>query len=165
MIIDDKGRLFGKMNIIDLFVVIVVLAVIAAAAYRLVPRSKPAAPAEAAATGDVYVTVMARLVPEEVGEQLAIGDKLVAKGTYTSAEIVSVDVTPAMWVAWTADGTGVNTVHPIWKDVTVVIKDKGSPSNPIVKAGGQEARTGLTTYLLKTQKVEVPATVLDVEFK
>lgn len=165
MIIDEKGRLFGKINIIDLFVVIVVVAVIAAAAYRFGPFRKAAAPVVVQTEGEIYVTVQARLCPEEVSGQLAVGDKLVAKGAFTNGEIVSITETPARWVAWTDEGVGINTFHPFWKDVTVVIKDKGNASNPIVKVGGQEARTGMITFLLKTQKVEVSATVLDVEFR
>ena len=42
-LIDEKGRLFGKINLIDLLVVILIVAVIAAVAWKLGGRKAAAA--------------------------------------------------------------------------------------------------------------------------
>ena len=37
-IIDEKGRLFGKINLIDLLVIVLVIAIIAAVGWKLVGK-------------------------------------------------------------------------------------------------------------------------------
>lgn len=53
-LIDEKGRLFGKINLIDLLVVILIVAVIAAVAWKLGGRKAAAAVTGSAKKGRLY---------------------------------------------------------------------------------------------------------------
>ena len=167
-LIDEKGRIFSKVNIVDLIVILVIIAVIAAAAVKITAgrTTDSAAGDEAAQTEQqyCYATIIARLQPEEVGENLKVGDHLVANGGYTDAEIVDVQMKPADYVGVNAEGQTVKSEHPMWKDVTVVAKQKLDPSDVTLKLGGQEIRVGYD-FILKTQMVETKATVRNIEWK
>lgn len=167
-LIDEKGRIFSKVNIVDLIVILVIIAVIAAAAVKITTgRTTDSVAGDEAAQSEqqyCYATIIARLQPEEVGENLKVGDHLVANGGYTDAEIVDVQMKPADYVGVNAEGQTVKSEHPMWKDVTVVAKQKLDPSDVTLKLGGQEIRVGYD-FILKTQMVETKATVRNIEWK
>ncbi len=167
-LIDEKGRIFSKVNIVDLIVILVIIAVIAAAAVKITTgRATDSVAGDEAAQSEqqyCYATIIARLQPEEVGENLKVGDHLVANGGYTDAEIVDVQMKPADYVGVNAEGQTVKSEHPMWKDVTVVAKQKLDPSDVTLKLGGQEIRVGYD-FILKTQMVETKATVRNIEWK
>ena len=100
----------------------------------------------------------------EISQSLEVGEKVVANSQYTDAEIVSIEETPAAYVATNDDGEAVLSEHPLWKDVTVVVKEKVDPSSVILKVGGQEVRVGYS-YILKTQTVETNCKIRAIEFK
>ncbi len=167
-LIDEKGRIFSKLNIVDLLVILVIIAIVAAGAVKFT-SGRAADSVNAANTTQTedqycYATIIARLQPEEVGQNLKVGDHLVANGGYTDAEIVDVQVKPADYVGVNSDGVTVKSEHPIWKDVTVVAKQKLDPSSVTLKLGGQEIRVGYD-FILKTQMVEAKATVRNIEWK
>lgn len=164
-IVDEKGKLFGIVNIVDLIVALVVIALVAGVGYKLVSRKINAGDGNILSKDeDVYVTLYSSLVVPEIAESLNVGDKLVANGQFTNAEIVDIKVEPAAYVATDANGIAVQSEHPLWKDVTVVVKDKVNPSNVILKVGGQETRVGYS-YILKTQTVETNCKIRGVDFE
>lgn len=164
-IIDEKGKLFGFINIVDLLVAIVIIGVIAVIGIRLTSSSRNA---EGQNTLDgkkeIYVTLYGNSIVPEVAETLKPGDKLVANNVFTDAEIVSVDMVPAAYITTNSDGEAILTEHPIWKDITVVIKDTVNASNPILKAGNQEVRVNYN-FILKTQQFEANCKVRGIELK
>lgn len=164
-LIDEKGKLFGKLNIVDLVVVVIIIAIVAAVVVRFTSSKLNANGLNPASEDQYcYVTAFASLQVPEVAESLNIGDHIVAGGKYTDAEIVDIKVEPAAYVGVNSEGKAVYSEHPIWKDVTVVIKEKIDPSNITIKVGGQEARVGYS-YIVKTQTVEANAKIRGVEFK
>lgn len=164
-IIDEKGKLFGKINIIDLVVLLVIICVAGAVVYRIVGGSATGSDV-AVANKDVYITVKCRMIPESAALTLQNeeGIKLVAKNAYQNAEIVSVEYEASDYIEPDADGNPVWGKHPIWKDARVTIKDSISPTNPVITVGGQEARIGYK-YTVKTQKVEIQGTVDEIRFE
>ena len=63
-----------------------------------------------------------------------------------------------------SEGKAVYSEHPLWKDVTVVVKEKVNPKSVILKVGNQEVRVGYS-YILKTQTVETNCKIRGIEFK
>lgn len=164
-LLDDKGKLFGIVNVVDLVVVLIIVGLIGGIGYRLVSKKVNAGGENPVANKEeIYVTLYSSLVLPEVGEGLKVGDKLVANNKFTNAEIVDIKVEPANYVNPDAEGKPVLSKHPLWKDVTVVIKDTVNPSNVILKAGEQEVRVGYS-FILKTQTVETNCRIKGVEFK
>ena len=56
-IIDEKGRLFGKLNLIDLLVIILLIAAVAAVAWKLVGKKAAETVADTGRTITYTVTV------------------------------------------------------------------------------------------------------------
>ena len=164
-IINEKGKLFGLINIVDLIVLIVIVALVAAMGVRYMSgRSQQGETQASSEEMYCYATIVARLQPPEMGEYLNVGDHLVANGSFTDAEIVSVDVEPGAYVGVNDEGVAVESTHPIWKDITVVAKQKLDPNAVTLKLGGQEIRVGYD-YILKTQNVEADAVIRGIEWK
>lgn len=164
-LIDEKGKIFGKLNVVDLIVAVVIIALIGAAAYRLTSKRINAnGETPLSQEQEIYVTLFASLVVPEVADNLKEGDKLVANNRFTNGEVVSVKSEPADYVGVNSDGVAVHSKHPLWKDVTVVIKDTVNPSSVLLKAGNQEVRVGYT-FILKTQTVETNTRIRKIEFE
>ena len=160
-LIDEKGKLFGKVNIIDLIVVLMVVAIAVAAVVRQTSNRRNVGEFTPGDKQYCYITVFSSLQVPEVGANLKVGQKVVAGGKFTNAEIVDVKVEPAAYVGTNANGEAVLSEHPLWKDVTVVIKEEIDRSNVALKVGGQEARIGFN-YIIKTQDVEANGRVRDI---
>ncbi len=164
-IIDEKGKLFGFINPVDLIVIVLILSIIGGLGYRFISdRLNANGGSPMSEDQEVYVTLYTSLVIPEIAENLNVGDKLVANNQFTDAEIVDIKVEPGSYVGVNADGEAVLSQHPLWKDVTVVIKDKVNPSNVILKAGEQEIRVNYP-FILKTQTVEANCKIRGVEFR
>lgn len=163
-LVDENGKIFGKVNLVDLIVLVLIVAIAAAGIIRVSSKKLNADNSEADGDQYCYVTLLSSLVVPEVAEGLNIGDKLVANNAFTDAEVVSVDVAPAAYVGTNSEGKAVYSEHPLWKDVTVVVKEKVNPKSVILKVGNQEVRVGYS-YILKTQTVETNCKIRGIEFK
>jgi len=163
--INEKGKLFGIINPVDLIVIILLLSIIGGIGYRLVSARLNT---EGATIFDdekeAYVTLYASLVTPEVAEAIKIGDKLIANNQYTDAEVVDVKVEPAAYVSPNSEGKAVKSEHPLWKDLTITVKGKVNTSNVILKVGEQEVRVGFP-FIFKTQTVETNSKIRNIEFK
>lgn len=166
-LINDKGKIFGLINIVDLIVLVVVIAIVGAVGYRAVSPKLNASPEGVdTAQGEqyCYVTVTAQQIVPEAVDMLKVGDKLVANNEFTDAEIVSVTSSPAAQVNVNSDGQSVLSQHPLWKDITVVVKEKIDPTSVILKVATQEVRVNYP-FILKTQTVECNSKIRGIEFK
>lgn len=162
-IIDEKGKLFGFINVVDLMVILVVLAIIAVLAIRVVsPKRNAEGTSIVNGKSEAYVTLYVQNAVPESLDILKPGDKLVANNTFTTAEIVSIDSKPADFITTDAEGNAHVVPHPLWLDLIVVIKDEVNASNPILKIGGQEARVNYP-IILKTQQFEANSKVREIE--
>ncbi len=164
-IIDEKGKIFGLVNVVDLLVTLVIIGLIAVIGIRLTSSSRNAE-GQSPLDGkkEIYVTLYGNSIVPEALETLKPGDKLVANNVFTDAEIVSIDMEPAAYITTNYEGEAILSKHPIWKDITVVIKDKVNASNPILKAGNQEVRVNYN-FILKTQQFEANCKVRNIELK
>lgn len=162
-LINEKGKIFGLINIVDLIVLVLIIAVAGAVCFKMF-SPKANAPVESKGDQYCYVTVLAQQVVPESAADLKVGDHLVANNEFTDAEIVSVSEAPAAQVNANAEGKSILSEHPLWKDLTVVVKEKIDPSSVILKVGGQEVRVNYP-YILKTQTVECNSKIRGIEFK
>lgn len=95
--IDSQGRLFGRVNIIDALVVLLVLAMAAAgAALATSSDSGPGpGPADVGNNTTQYVTVTFSTQPEDVAASMSVGDRLdTLKETNGSIRVVDLFRTP-----------------------------------------------------------------------
>lgn len=164
-VIDEKGKLFGFINIVDLMVIIVILFLIAVVAVRILsPKRNAEGTSVIEGKQEVYATLYVQNAVPESLDILKPGDKLVANNKFTTAEIVSIESKPANFVSSDSEGNLKVVPHPLWLDLIVVVKDEVNMSNPILKIGEQDARVNYP-IILKTQQFEAGSKIRKLEFR
>lgn len=127
--IDEKGRLFGKVNVLDLVVVLVLLAGVSYLGYRYV-RPEATAPAQ---TKTIEVTLLITPVRQPTIEELQVGKDVVeTKAKVVLGTIVAVETRPAQ-----RSGSDAEYVSGFTYDHFITIRGNGSvaPGAPTLLSG------------------------------
>lgn len=158
-IIDEKGKLFGKINLIDLLVVVVLIAALILVAVRFT-KGNDSNPVNSA-TKLTYTTLVSGVTQDTYAEVLrqleAAGgrDQLMASGDMLDAYVVGVTAVPHVNYQPNADGVIVTSVEQGNKarvDLTFTVE--ATVENPVVnEVGTQEVRVG-KSHILKTTHFE-----------
>lgn len=160
VMIDKQGKLFGKINVIDLVVLLAVLLLVGGFLYR------EKGTANVAASKTVTLRVVCPYVYPDVAENLKVGDQLVASSALIDAHITKLDVKPAQTTVTMPDRSMILTTNPFRKDIFLEIEGQTLAVTPAeISLGGQKVRAGKEDYFVKTQKVELEATILKVDVK
>lgn len=148
-IIDEKGRLFGKLNLIDLLVILLLLAAAFAAVWKL--GGKKAASAIADTGRSVTYSVLIEDVPLPVAEfaQTQTGCPLVNNGKVLSATIQS------------AANGDILEGHT---DLVLTIDADAVFSSNVYVVGTQDVRVGYE-YIVKTSELELTGIISALEVK
>lgn len=127
MFIDSKGKLFGKISIIDILIILVVLAGTAGLAYK-VNNSKTITPFTK--TDDIQVVFSADEIPEFVAKVMKVGDivKDPIKGT-VFGKVKDIKKGTSISRVETADGRIVVAERPGYVSLKVTIEGKGIYTN------------------------------------
>jgi len=158
-LIDNKGRLFGVINIIDLLVILLIVAV--AGRFALMQKNRSAGPV----MKNLEVVVHVKEVRDATVNVIKEGD--VVKETKTNAvlgKVTNVKVVPSETVVETADGRLVVASNPIYKDMYITIQGTGTAGENAIVLGSNEIRIG-TTLQLKTNMYSVTSTVMSIDVR
>ena len=140
-VLDDRGRLFGKVNIVDLVVLVVIVAIVVFAAVRLTGGG-------AVATVPVKVT----FIETRVAQALVAG--LQGKGTVRDTggnvigEVQSVQATPSIEELLTTEGELKAFASSTRSEVTFVVLGEGTVSDSTAHIGKLAARVGADVRLI-----------------
>lgn len=148
-IIDEKGRLFGKINLIDLLVIVLALAVVLAVGWKVV--GKKAAASVSNNSHEITYTVLFEDQPVEIAEfaETQIGSQIVNNAKIVSAEIVSCDAV-----------SSIRTLGHV--DLSITIRAAATFSSNVWNVGSQEVRVGYE-YILKTSEFELTGIISGME--
>ena len=159
---EQKAKRVGKFNIIDIIAVLLILAVVVFAGYKLMNRGS----GSAAEVEKVKVTYVVRV--ETVAKELYdtckthLPSKLMASGALVGGEIVSVEKTP--YYVLGPDGQWVEDPDHVNLYLTATTEVNGG-AVMTTKIGDQEVRIGKKDYILKSEYVEFQGgTVVDVQW-
>jgi len=156
-LIDKKGRVFGLINIIDLLVILLIVAVVGR--FTLMQKQKSAG----AVTKNIEIVVHVKEVRDATCDVVKVGD--VVKETKTNAvlgKITNVEVVPSETLVETADGRIVVAPNPVYKDMYITLQGLGSAGENAIVLGSNEIRVG-TTLQLKTNMYSVTSTVMSID--
>lgn len=151
-IIDRNGRLFGKISVIDLLVVLAVL-VLAAAFYTKNNTLEPTATAQAGTP--ITFTVLAENLSFQTVDAIRVGDKLFDKDRSSGGplgEITAIQELPGEKTEQLKNGTYVRLPNPDGKNLLITVEGSGSvingryAINRIYELGVNAARTFYTAY-------------------
>lgn len=153
--IDEKGRLFGKINIVDLLVILVILIGAAVVAVKFLGPGSTAAinPAKTHVTYQVLVEGVQPEVYENV--QKHIPGTLMASGEFLDGQVTAVTATPHASEA-SVSASGDMLLVPVDSDLLdLVFTIECNVVNPVTtEIGPQEVRVG-KTHIVKTDKFEL----------
>ncbi|NLX61108.1 MAG: DUF4330 domain-containing protein [Tissierellia bacterium] len=159
-IIDNKGKLFGIINVVDLVVILLVALVLYGGFTRL--KKSPTAEAE---SKKALVTLEISDVRNATVDGIQVGDPLYHydKGTFFGT-IVDKKVEPYKEPVESGDGRWVLAEVPGKYVVTLTVEAEAKDTEDVVIIGGEHTRIG-TQFKLKNKKIAVFTTILGVEVK
>lgn len=153
-VLDDRGRLFGKVSVVDLFVLLVIVAM------ALFAYARFAAPA---AVEEPYrLTVYVEKVREATFAQFEVGTSVYDDGgTLLGLLKTSTDTpTPTEVPDWL--GKLHKEPSPVFSDVILVIEGTGTVSSSDIQAGSVSLRVGKVLNV-RGPGYEVKTMIMDVE--
>ena len=161
---EQKAKHVGKFNIIDIIAVILILAVLAFGAWKLLGSSGGGEAGESSMVKVTYV-VRAEGVPREVYEnwQEHLPSPLMASGALVGGQIESVEMEP--YYVLSSSGEWVEDPDHVTLYFTATTE---TPAGEVMttKVGDQEVRIGKTDYILKSEYIEIQGgTVVDVTWE
>ncbi|WP_276299030.1 DUF4330 domain-containing protein [Halorussus lipolyticus] len=155
-IIDEKGRLFGKVNVVDAFVLLLVLTVVGVGGAFVLGGGGDSTGADQTATVRMEVTEVQPYVADAISTGPVGSDGVVA--------VRNKSVGPAIVTVTTANGTLRQREHPRKRTVelSVELDVTGAGDDPTFK--GKELEVGRTVTLdLGRVTVEGPITAVGTE--
>lgn len=164
--IDEKGRLFGKINIVDLLVILVVVIAAVVLGMKFLRPGSSAGDAGGSATAVTY-TVLVENVRPEVYEnvQKYIPSTLMASGEMLDGQVVGVTATPHMEQVVLNTESGTQLVQVEQTNLDLLFTIECNVLNPIItEIGTQEVRVG-KTHIVKTDKFELVGVVTDCSWE
>ena len=158
---EQKAKRIGKFNIVDVIAVVLILAVLVFAGYKLMSRGG----GEAAEQNKMPVTYLAKAegVPAELYENCKehLPSAMMASGAMVNGEIV--DVAKEPYYVLGPDGEWVEDPHHVTLIFTATTEvTEGAVM--LTKVGDQEVRIG-KEHIIKSEYIEVQGcTIIDVQW-
>ena len=158
-IINEKGKLFGLINIVDFLVLLAALAVIGGLGWKLRGTQvvEAVSPTVTMRT-QLRVRGMMPVVYNDLLEHSQVGKQLVSGNAFVDAKIVDMWTDDYVIQVQCADGRIVNSTDPTKKDVIFVVESEVTKGTPTPKIGTQEVRMG-RTFILKTNDFETNSNI------
>ena len=159
-VVDEKGKLFGKLNIIDLLVIVLLLVAVVLVVFKVLAKDGAVGAQHTVLTYTVEVKGVDPEVDEGIkayvpGEN-GTGDQLMANGSMVDAWVISVTDAPHDDGLTMTDVNGNKLTFPVnddTLDLTFTIK-ANVVNNVINEVGTQEVRIG-KTHIVKTVHFEL----------
>lgn len=161
-VIDKKGKIFGKLNIIDLIAIILIVAVLALVGYKFVNRGNGPAGEGVPVVYTVAVDNVDADVYEFIQADLAENNQLTAASEMLEGYITDLQATPAEKDSYQMVLGSDNTVQPQLKAGTydlVFTIEATVKDNLTSELGTQEIRVG-KTHIVKTTTFELDKGVI-----
>ena len=160
-LVDERGKLFGKLNIIDLLVILLLIVAVALIGWKVTRKDG----ASNASRTILTYTVEVEGVDQEVYEGIkayvpgesGIGDKLMANGEMVDAYVTNVTAAPHEGGLTMTDVNGTTMTFPVEGDDTLdlTFTIQANVVNSVTnEVGTQEVRIG-KSHIVKTVHFEL----------
>lgn len=162
-IIDGKGRLFGKINLIDLLVIVFIILLIGRFAVRLDFNKINEGQGVETNEKEFKYTVFVEKVRPVTVNAVKPGDIVRdGKTNVVIGEVVEVRSEPHVAEIPTSDGELALAESKIYKDMYIKLRTRGIVTPNVILVGKKEIRIG-TTFLMSSTYYSVISTVWDIE--
>ncbi|MDF2984982.1 MAG: hypothetical protein K0R50_492 [Eubacterium sp.] len=160
-IINEKGKLFGLINIVDLSIIVLILLIGSVLMLKVLGKDVGPITSEENQQ-EITVTFRSSVRNDEQIKALKENDKLISLLKPTDAYIKSITFTKLEIPINTADGKAVYSVDPKRKELVVKFVMKTGAGNGIIKLDSQDVAVG-KEFTLKTRTFESKGTVEAIE--
>jgi hypothetical protein len=153
MLIDSKGKLFGKLSVIDILIILIILAGLAGAYYKFGKSG-----AVFTKTEDIKISFFAEDIPEYAAKNIKQGDIVKDKVSGSViGKVTSVEVGPDIFYMQNDQGKMVKSSKEGYNSVKINLTGKGTFSSNAVTFGtadmyvakNSEIYFGNTTFFAK----------------
>jgi hypothetical protein len=155
--LDGRGRIFGKVNIVDLLVLLVIIAVVAFAVVRMTGGSSETVPVKV----KYSVSAVRQATVDALAQRLQTDGSVSDDGGTALGKVVDVVATPTLEEFMTPGGELKAFESPVFRDVDVVVLGDGRVSGSTVRIGSVPIRVGKKVTLVGTG-FEVQTVIMDV---
>ena len=160
MILDKKGKLFGKISIVDIIIAVIIIAAIAGLYYKF---GKSGTVTAFTKTDNIQITLYHEDVPNYIANNIKVGD--VVKDRLQNAvigKVTDVKVGPDIVFHPSDSGQVVASSRPGYSSITVTAEGKGIYNVTGPTFGGVEYylgkqvewRVGVTDYFAKISDIK-----------
>jgi len=162
MIMDEKGKLFGKVSIVDALIVVVVLAAVFVVGYRFT-KTKTVSPF--VKTSAIEMQFLAEEAPDYAAKAIKVGDAVTdfEKGS-AFGKVSEVKVDKSLSYGTASDGKIVSTSKQGYASVKVVTEGQGVYSGQGVTIDNTDYYIG-RSIILRAGKSVIYARVCDISNK
>ena len=150
--IDERGRIFGKVNVVDILVLLIIVAVVILAAVRFKDASVDTVP--------VRITLSLERARQATVDALDVKGTVTDDGGTVLGQVQDVTVTPTKEQFMTQADELKAFDSPIFSDVMIAVLGEGVVSGSSVRVGGVPIRVGKRITLLGPG-FEIQTTILD----
>ncbi len=159
-IINEKGKLFGIINLVDLVCLLLVLLVAAGVGWKLLgPKVKEAVAPTTTMTSTFRIRGAYDYTLRWLEKNDLVGEKLVmGTGYIDGATVTAISYEPYITQDMKADGTPLEVEYPTRRDVLITVESPVAKNAAILKIGTQEVRAG-RTFIFKTRTFEMSVLV------
>lgn len=144
--LDERGRIFGTVNVVDLLVLLVIVAVVVFAVFRTTGDASETFPVEVTYTVQEVRQATVDALLEAVEAQALVRDD----GGTELGTVVTVTPHPTLKESLTADGRLESFESPVFSDVDIVLSGHATESRSTVYVGGVPMRVGKKVTLVGT---------------
>lgn len=162
--IDKKGRIFGKINVIDFIVALIIVCLLAGIGYKLFGQSNNSTEEGKVETGTVYATFQMTYIMKESKNFVEVGDKLIINGEVTDIEVVDIVFEDTKYVDITDDGELVIADNPLYVDGRIQVKAEGTKTSEGIKIGENIIRVN-SNFDISTERFSAGSKIVDVQFE
>jgi len=162
MLLNEKGKLFGKISIVDIGVLLLIIALLCGGYYKffMVDKNNNAAKFDTLE----YTVVLSEGVRQQSVDAIEIGAAVYDVKTDTPmGKIVSKEVIPAIEQLTKADGTVVLAEKPERFNVRITIQVPGIETDYGFRANGRMDINREFQQVLDTQMIVMETKVVDVK--
>jgi len=161
MLLDEKGKLFGKISIVDIGVLLLIVALLGGAYYKffMVDKSHNAAKYDT-----LEYKILVRAVRQYTVDAIEVGADIYEVKTGASmGKIINKEVLPATEQLTKSDGTMVIAEKPGRFNLLVTIQVPGVETEYGFRANGRIDLNRESQQVLDTQKVMIETKIVDVK--
>lgn len=159
--IDDKGRLWGRINLIDLALIVIVIAALIFAGMKFLGRGD--IPSIVSERQEVTFTIYTNAIFPFVKEQIREGDEVrLVSNNEVLGKIEKLEIKSGTGLVSTADGRWIESDIPNKYQINIVIKGKAVKSGEYLSIGGTQLLAG-SEVAVKGPKFTIKGLISDVK--